>query len=53
MARIRALLRRTESVAEGGPLVFADLELDDGTHEVRRAGTPIELTATEFDCCAT
>lgn len=48
VARIRALLRRTESVTEGGPLVFADLELDDGTHEVRRAGTPIELTATEF-----
>ena len=35
-------------MTEGGPLVFADLELDDGTHEVRRAGTPIELTATEF-----
>ncbi len=48
VARIRALLRRTESVNEGGPLVFADLELDDGTHEVRRAGTSIELTATEF-----
>jgi two-component system OmpR family response regulator len=48
VARIRALLRRTESVTEGGPLVFADLELDDGTHEVLRAGTPIDLTATEF-----
>src|SRR5439155_1449768 len=29
-------------------LVFADLELDDETHEVRRSGTPIELTVTEF-----
>jgi two-component system OmpR family response regulator len=48
VARIRALLRRTESVTDGAPLVFADLELDDGTHEVRRGGTPIELTATEF-----
>ena len=48
VARIRALLRRTESLNDGGPLVFADLELDDGTHEVSRAGTPIELTATEF-----
>jgi two-component system OmpR family response regulator len=48
VARIRALLRRTESLTDGGPLVFADLELDDETHEVRRAGTPIELTATEF-----
>ena len=28
--------------------MFADLELDDDTHEVRRAGTPVELTATEF-----
>ena len=28
--------------------MFADLELDDETHEVRRAGTPIDLTATEF-----
>jgi two-component system OmpR family response regulator len=48
VARIRALLRRTDPVAEGGPLVFVDLELDDQTHEVRRAGTPVDLTATEF-----
>jgi two-component system OmpR family response regulator len=48
VARIRALLRRTDPVGEAGPLVFADLELDDQTHEVHRAGTPVELTATEF-----
>lgn len=48
VARIRALLRRTESTGDEGPLVFTDLELDDDTHEVRRAGTTIELTATEF-----
>jgi two-component system OmpR family response regulator len=48
VARIRALLRRTDPVAESGPLVFVDLELDDQTHEVRRGGTPVELTATEF-----
>lgn len=48
VARIRALLRRTDPVGESGPLVFVDLELDDQTHEVRRAGTPVELTATEF-----
>jgi two-component system OmpR family response regulator len=48
VARIRALLRRTDPVEESGPLVFVDLELDDQTHEVRRAGTPVELTATEF-----
>jgi two-component system OmpR family response regulator len=48
VARIRALLRRVDPEATGGPLVFVDLELDDQTHEVRRAGTPIGLTATEF-----
>ncbi len=48
VARIRALLRRTDPVGESGPLVFVDLELDDQTHEVRRGGTPVELTATEF-----
>ena len=48
VARIRALLRRTDPVAESGPLVFVDLELDEETHEVRRAGTTVDLTATEF-----
>jgi two-component system, OmpR family, response regulator len=48
VARIRALLRRTQGATEDGPLVFVDLELDDATHEVRRAGAPIDLTATEF-----
>jgi two-component system OmpR family response regulator len=48
VARIRALLRRTDPVAESGPLVFVDLELDEETHEVRRSGTIVELTATEF-----
>ena len=47
VARIRALLRRTEA-AEEGPMTFGDLELDDDLHEVRRGGTPIDLTATEF-----
>lgn len=48
VARIRALLRRADPVGESGPLVFVDLELDDQTHEVRRAGTTVDLTATEF-----
>ena len=30
-------------------LAFADVVLDQDTHEVRRGGTPIELTATEFN----
>ena len=45
----RVLLRRSgEGEDESGRLVFADLELDDDTHEVFRAGDPVELTATEF-----
>jgi two-component system OmpR family response regulator len=31
-----------------GRLTFADLELDEETREVSRAGHPIELTATEY-----
>jgi two-component system, OmpR family, response regulator MprA len=46
LARLRALLRRT--VGNEGPLTFADLMLDPGTHEVRRGDRPIELTRTEF-----
>jgi len=47
VARVRALLRRaTDSTDE--TLRFADLELDPGTREVRRAGNLIELTRTEF-----
>jgi len=47
LARVRALLRRTH---EDGTdkLVFADLELEPGTREVRRDGEPIDLTRTEF-----
>jgi two-component system OmpR family response regulator len=48
VARVRVLLRRAGAEEESGRLVFADLELDDDTHEVRRAGGSIDLTATEF-----
>ena len=49
LARLRALLRRAGN-GEGGRdvLRFADLELEPGTREVRRAGRLIELTRTEF-----
>ena len=47
LARLRALLRRAGNDATG-PLCFADLELDPGTRDVRRAGDSIELTRTEF-----
>ena len=49
VARIRTILRRTGQAAPGsGRLVFEDLELDEESHEVTRAGVPIELTATEY-----
>jgi two-component system OmpR family response regulator len=49
VARIRAILRRVQPAAESqSRLAFADLELDEDTHEVHRAGREIELTATEF-----
>src|SRR6184192_3839121 len=47
LARVRALLRRT-APESADILRFADLELDPGTREVRRAGELIELTRTEF-----
>ncbi len=48
LARIRALLRRSVPTADERPLVFADLELDPISHEVRRGKRRIELTRTEF-----
>ena len=49
VARIRAILRRVQpAAASPGRLAFSDLELDEDTHEVWRAGKDIELTATEF-----
>ena len=50
IARVRALLRRSGVDAQDqGLLYFADLEMDEGAHEVRRSGTRIQLTATEFN----
>ncbi len=50
VARIRAILRRTGAGADAaeGRLVFHDLELDEDSHEVRRAGHDIDLSPTEF-----
>jgi two-component system, OmpR family, response regulator MprA len=48
LARLRALLRRASPTVDGA-LYFADLELDPGTREVRRAGDKVELTRTEFN----
>jgi len=51
IARVRALLRRsgmTSSVRES-ILSVGDLNLNEDSHEVSRAGAPISLTATEFE----
>jgi two-component system OmpR family response regulator len=49
VARIRTILRRTgQATPESARLLFEDLELDEESHEVTRAGVPIELTATEY-----
>lgn len=49
VARIRAILRRTmDGSDDDGILRLGDLELDEDAHEVRRAGTEIDLSPTEF-----
>jgi DNA-binding response OmpR family regulator len=50
LARVRVALRRSK-VAQPKEQVhrIGDVEIDEGRREVRRAGTLVELTATEFD----
>lgn len=48
LARLRALVRRTDDGPRTPVLHVADLELDTRTHCVRRGGRTIELTAKEF-----
>ncbi len=51
--RIRAILRRSQpelaAPSDHGVLRYADLELDEDAHEVRRAGRLIDLSPTEFN----
>lgn len=51
VARLRALMRRSGAhhVATASILEVGDLTLDEDSHEVFRAGKPINLTATEFE----
>jgi two-component system OmpR family response regulator len=49
VARIHAVLRRTMPIRSNELLQFADLEMDDETHEVWRQGSLVDLTATEFN----
>ncbi|GAA0987240.1 response regulator transcription factor [Nocardiopsis tropica] len=48
--RLNAILRRTGAREDEDPgiLRYADLELDEEAHLVRRAGAPIRLSPTEF-----
>ena len=49
VARIRSILRRAGlAEPESSRLVFEDLELDEDTREVARAGHQVDLTATEY-----
>ena len=51
VARLRGLVRRTLALQadDSSTLVVGDLTLDEDSHEVRRAGEEIPLTATEFE----
>jgi len=50
--RIRAILRRSRSdidANDSAVLSYADLEMDEDAHEVRRGGKLIDLSPTEFN----
>jgi len=51
VARLRGLMRRTgaRQAETESVLTVGDLELDEDSHEVRRGGAEIALTATEFE----
>ena len=49
LARIRALLRRTDTTEKGSVLTYADLTLDPLTRETRRGSRSFNLTPKEFD----
>jgi len=46
-ARVKAVLRRHRA-DNGGAYRFGDVEVDFARHEVRRGGTPVDLTSLEF-----
>jgi two-component system phosphate regulon response regulator PhoB len=48
LARVKALLRRTKPAHVANLLAAGDIELDRGTHRVRRAGEELHLGPTEF-----
>jgi two-component system phosphate regulon response regulator PhoB len=48
LARMRALLRRSNAVPEKGQLLFHDIEMDLSSHRVSRNGRRVHLGPTEF-----
>jgi two-component system OmpR family response regulator len=48
VARVQAVLRRTNGDLPGDVIRFGDVTLDESRHEVFRGETPIDLTATEL-----
>src|SRR6185437_2245534 len=48
VARVEAILRRTDPRPAAEVLRFADVTLDENRHEVHRGDTRVELTATEY-----
>jgi len=53
-ARVRRLLRRAAQPADDQAIIKVhDLTIDPGRHEVRAAGTKVDLTRTEFDILRT
>jgi two-component system phosphate regulon response regulator PhoB len=48
VARIRALLRRSQPMAGEAPLKIGELELDPAGHRVMIAGKPVDMGPTEF-----
>ena len=54
VARVRAVLRRTEAAGAGAEMLrVADVEVDLPRMRVAVAGRPVELTPTEFQLLAT
>ena len=49
LARVRALLRRTDAGPDTDTLVVGDLVLDPASRSAARDGRDLELTKTEFD----
>jgi two-component system, OmpR family, response regulator len=55
VARVKAVLRRSEAEPDGGPrpaMHLGDLTVDPGRHEVTFEGRQVQLTAREFELLA-